>query len=236
MVESKPSPGLRSQLAAQRRLRVAGGGRAHRSRIRSNIYTGLLIFIVVIGVPLLGIPSVRNRLYARVHSVYGALGPLPFKPSPAWAKVGENRYPVPVEFERPRPQASGVILLPNTVIRMGGDVHVGESARAQAKVETSREPEAADSAAPEFRQGKSEQEAYDLLLKSNEAIAGLIKGNSAALRFKSWSGAKVADDAFLVNVSFLQVSDNTEVQYIWRINLVSKEITPLSRNARALSK
>ena len=196
-----------------------------------------MIFVVVIGVPLLGIPSVRNRLYTRVHSVYGAFGPLALKIPPAWGKVGENRHPVPVEFERPvvsRPEFPKLVTMPNTVFRLGGDVAVKGSKRADPQGESTPESEPTAPADPVYGQGKPEQEAYDLLLKSSELISGLTKGSNVGLRFKTW-GAAMVDDAFLVKLTFVQTSDNSEVQYIWRVKPVSKEISPLSRNARALS-
>lgn len=205
--------------------------------IQNRVYTGLMIFVVVIGVPLLGIPSVRNRLYTRVHSVYGAFGPLALKIPPAWAKVGENRYPVPVEFERPvvsRPELPRLVTMPNTVIRLGGDVPVKGSKGADSQGEATQQSAATAPADPVYGQGKAEQEAYDLLLKSNETISGLVKGGNAGLRFKIWGAAKEGDDSFLVRLTFVQTSDNSEVQYIWRVK-PPKEVTPLSRNARALS-
>jgi hypothetical protein len=125
--------------------------------------------------------------------------------------------------------------MPNTVIRLGGDVAVKGSKPADSRGEAPQESEATAPADPVYGQGKPEQEAYDLLLKSNEAISGLIKGSSVGLRFKTWGAAKIDDDAFLVRLTFVQTSDNSEVQYIWRVKPVSKEISPLSRNARVLS-
>jgi len=125
--------------------------------------------------------------------------------------------------------------MPNTVIRIGGDVAVGGSKRADSKVEATQDSEPTTPADPVYGQGKPEQEAYDLLLKSNEALSGLIKGSNTGQRFKTWGAAKIEEDAFLVKLTFVQTSDNSEVQYIWRVKPASKEISPLSRNARALS-
>ena len=222
-------------MSAHRRFDI---GSARVPGIQNRFYTALLIFVVVIGTPLLGIPSVRHRLYTRVHSVYGAFGPLALKIPPAWAKVGENRHPVPLEFERPvvsRPESPKLVIMPDTVIRLGGDVPVRGSKQADSKSEAPEESDATTPADPVYGQGKAEQEAYDLLLKSNEAISGLTKGSISGLRFKSWGAAKVDDDAFLVKLTLVQASDNSEVQYIWRVKPASKEISPLSRNARTLS-
>jgi len=233
--ERKKPPEPQAQVTAYRQFDVRG---VRIPGIQNRFYTGLMIFVVVIGVPLLGIPSVRNRLYTRVHSVYGAFGPLALKIPPAWSKVVENRHPVPVEFERPvvsRPEFPRLVTMPDTVIRLGGDVPVKGSVRADSQGEVTPESEATAPADPVYGQGKPEQEAYDLLLKSNEVISGLIKGSNVGLRFKTWGAAKVEDDAFLVKLAFVQTSDNSEVQYIWRVKPISKEISPLSRNARALS-
>jgi hypothetical protein len=214
-------------------------GRSHISRAQSRVYTGLLVVVVVIGIPILGIPSLRHRLYTRIHALYEATGPV--ASPPIWAKVGENRYPFPAEFERPvvtrSPSAlPGMIDLANRVYRPPPpppDTPSSPPPEPQNLPETSPSD---DETQPEFRQGKIEQEAYDILLRSSETIAGMVKGGNPSLRFKAWSAAKRSADAFLVDLTFTQFPDNKEVHYIWEVKMSSKEVKPESYNARALAR
>jgi hypothetical protein len=216
-------------------------GLSHISRLQTRIYTGLLVVVAVIGIPMLGIPSLRHRLYTRIHALYEATGPL--SSPPIWAKVGENRHPFPAEFERPvvtrSPSAlPGMIDLANRVYRPpetlpSPDAPSTPAPESQGLPETTATD---DQATPEFRQGKIEQEAYEILLRSNETIAAMVKGSNPSLRFKLWYAAKRSADAFLVDLIFTQVSDNKEVHYIWEVKISSKEVKPESYNARALAK
>src|SRR5438876_4138752 len=99
-----------------------------RFRARYRVYMGLLLFVAIAGLPLIAVPVLRHRLSARVQSLREALGPLPIKPAPAWAKVGENRYPFPAELARPvpNPQYSDVIDMSHMVYRPRGAVAVPE--------------------------------------------------------------------------------------------------------------
>jgi hypothetical protein len=216
-------------------------GLSHISRAQSRIYMGLLLVVVVIGIPILGIPSLRHRLYTRIHALYEATGPL--ASPPIWAKIGENRHPFPAEFERPVVTRSplslpGMIDLTNRVYRPPVTVPPSDAPGAPAP-ESQSLPETSASdeqAAPEFKQGKIEQEAYDILLRSSEPIAALVKGSDPSLRFKLWYAAKRSADAFLVDLIFTQVPDNKEVHYIWEVKVSSKEVKPESHNARALAR
>src|SRR5437773_9363189 len=199
---------------------------------------GLLLFVVIAGLPLTTVPVLRHRFSARVQSLREALGHLPIKPAPAWAKVGENRSPFPAELARPvpNPQYSDVIDMSHMVYRPRGAVAVPER-----PVQNERESAAKDEplngeAPPEFRQGKVEREAYDLLLKSNATVAGMVNGSNPGLRFKTWTAAKAEEDAYLVDLTFTQLSDSAELHYNWRVKLSTKEMTPLSHHARSLSK
>jgi hypothetical protein len=132
----------------------------------------------------------------------------------------------------------GMIDLTNRVYRPPVTVPPSDAPGAPAP-ESQSLPETSASdeqAAPEFKQGKIEQEAYDILLRSSEPIAALVKGSDPSLRFKLWYAAKRSADAFLVDLIFTQVPDNKEVHYIWEVKVSSKEVKPESHNARALAR
>jgi hypothetical protein len=70
-------------------------------KARQRIYEGLLIFVVVIGLPIVGVPSLRECLSQRVLAFkmvisYNSIVPVTLK-------VGENKQPFPAEYERPAP-------------------------------------------------------------------------------------------------------------------------------------
>lgn len=205
---------------------------------RGRFNLGLLIFVAVIGLPILAVPGLRARLSERTQAFYMAFGPPKFKPTPAWAKVGENRYPVPEEYVRPtvrHPAFSGVVRLPGVIYGSGGDNAIGKTSEG---AETPGPPSIsqAGSEAPQFRQGKQEQEAYDLLLTSNETVAGMVRGSNPVLTFKSWSAALQEEDAYLVDLTFLRGPEKAEVHYIWRVEVQNKKISPMSHEARSLSR
>jgi hypothetical protein len=239
-MESRELSSLKHQ-AVPMRSEQGFWGLSHISRVQARVYMVLLVVVVVIGLPLLGIPSLRHRLYMRIHALYEATGPL--ASPPIWAKVGENRHPFPAEFERPVVTRSplalpGMIDLTNRVYRPPGtspppDASSTPAPESQSLPETSASD---DQAPPEFKQGKIEQEAYDILLRSSEPIAALVKGSDPSLRFKLWYAAKRSADAFLVDLIFTQVPDNKEVHYIWEVKVSSKEVKPESYNARALAR
>ena len=213
-----------------------------RFQFHYRLYLALLLFVVIAGLPIVSFPALRGRLSTRVQTLREALGPLSIKSAPAWAKVGENRYPFPKELERPvvlRPQFTGVVDMTHLVFRATKDGAVQATTRAGGSEQIgagSSEPAAGGEAAPEFRQGKIEQEAYDLLLNSNSTVSGMVKGSDPALRFKTWKAAKAEVDSYLVDLTFIQSADNTEAHYIWKVNLGTKQIIPESRLARTLPK
>ena len=79
-----------------------------------------------------------------------------------------------------------------------------------------------------------EQQAYDLLLKSNATVAGMVQGNNPSLRFKSWDAASRGDDTYRVRLKF-QSNGNPDEEYIWQVKIQANQVTPLSYNARSIS-
>jgi hypothetical protein len=206
-----------------------------------RVYRVLLVFVVAVGLPILALPALRHRLSGRVALLREAMGPPALKQPPAWAKVGENRYPFPTELERPVPRstlhADGVFALPGYVYRPPPSQPWSSSA-APSEAESSSAGAATEGAPPEYRQGKAEAEAFDLV-KGRPAVGALLGGSNPALRFKNWGAARRENDAFWVDLTFLDSSEPgaaREVHYIWKVDLASREVTPLSHNARALPK
>ncbi len=239
---TEESEDLKDQAAHLRAYPVSANQRPARAdRFRDWFYLGLLAFVVVVGLPIVGVPSLRHRLAGRVQELRTAMSTDSSRPAPLTARVGENQDPLPKEYELPVLPRQPLLATPaEHLYRM-------ESGRKAEPVQTSEPRTTAPSdsdpsgsqaasadAEPVYRQGKLEQEAYDVLLKSSDLVAGMVQGKDPSLRFKSWSAAKTEDDAFLVRLVFTK--DNAEVPYIWQVKVVSKQITPLSYSARSLTK
>jgi hypothetical protein len=239
------------------------------------VYSSLLIFVVVLGAPMLGAPSLRHRLRERVQTLRSAFLGEPVVQAPLMALVGENQEPFPREYERPAARPAFVALTgapaqrrPYRIIIGGGEttppaaetapqsgarppVRIGTGGSGSAPPGSRGEPQlivrASAAAAgaqpapeagsdPEYRQGKSEQEAYDHLVNANSVLAGLIKGKDPALKYQDWSAANMGADTFYVMVTFAQTADGVAVKYIWSVKAMTKEIVPLSSAARSISK
>jgi hypothetical protein len=226
-------------------------------RIRRRISTGLLLFVVVVGLPIVGIPALRQRLSTRILALKSAMaGSI----KPATLVVGANHEPLPPEYRASAPPAPSLPVFPqlkNKVYSMDSPVpgtpssppvKLRYSARAgkievlPSPAEKEAEPaEQADaqpvpSTEPElkYQKGKAEQDAYNLLLQSNATVAAMVQGSNPSLKFKSWDAANRGEDTYWVRLKFQSAGDQDE-DYIWVVKLQSNEVTPLSHNARSIS-
>ncbi len=238
-----------------------------RPRYHGRIYVGLLIFVVVLGLPMLGVPSVRLLLRSRIAALRSAFLGERAPQVLATVRVGENREPFPHEYEHPQTSASYLAQFavseprrPFVINDQGGLVRPepraprlkgaegGVSSPAGSRAETQPPPQPTAAAPaqgqgapdaggqPVYRKGQSEQEAYDFLLASNQALAGLVKGSDPTLKFQDWGAASMGENTYYVMVTFAQTADNMTRQYIWSVKVSTKEVTPLSSYARSISK
>jgi hypothetical protein len=221
--------------------------------IRSRLYTGVLIFIVAVGLPIIGVPKLRQRLAGRVQVLHRAWrGPLI---NLVTLKVGENNEPFPEEYVSPNsgvasvPQFAPVQLMPHPSLQTA--VHIsdkvsrptaGQPAKevplkaGDSAVNQAADQQATDSG-PQFQQGKVEKEAYDLLIQSDTPLSDMVSGKNPAFRFKSWSAAKRQEEgSYLVDLAFTKMPEDQEEHFIWQVNLLSKQITPMSYNAKNIPK
>ena len=221
---------------------------------RLRVYTGLLLFIVIAGLLLVSIPSLRRRLSTRSHELIAAISG---ETKPAGVQIGSIKEPQPELFKVPIPSVPHPFTLPQALksFNFGGSQKPAPSAPAMArKPVLSYEPihlsptrkdapefsENVDKTAPNaeeseviFKQGKSEQEAYDILLQKSSAVAGLVHGSDPSIKFIAWDAANRQDDVYLVRLKF--TNEGVESIYIWQIKLQLKEVTPLSSNAKSIS-
>jgi hypothetical protein len=221
---------------------------------RNQFYTGLLIFVVVIGLPIVSVPHLRNRLSTRIMMLKTAAAG---NVTPAVAQVGANQDPFPAEYEKPGPPVYEAFRLPPAapIIPQTPGVYIPSSADAAktpasgaldlemsqpptegegSMAQDEAMPDEAQEPGPEYQQGEIEREVYDLLLQSNPKIAEMVRGSNPSMIFDSWDAAYRGDDIYWVRVNF-RLEDNSIREYIWEVKLDAKEVMPLSYYARAVS-
>lgn len=221
--------------------------------MRSRVYKGLLLFIILVGLPTIAIPKLRNRLSNRIQILRAAWMQ---NEQPAITQAGANTNPFPQEYERPavpnrdKTKLSAIAnpsVMQKTSVSEDSPIKVvkilqsskQKAGKSSAVSDNDSENEAISSedsanSLPQYNQGKNEREAYELVLKSNKTLATMVKGENPALHWKSWGAAHRGDDNYWVRVIFLN-QDKTEIEYIWQVKLTSGEISPLSYNARSIS-
>ncbi len=235
------------------------GAASRRPHYHSKTYLGLLIFVVCVGLPIVGVPAARQRLTTRIGALKAAIrGELP-PAALALARVGDNHEPFPREYEHPQVKPAILAKLeamqkkPQVIVMDQGDAPA--AARPPVKITygargtgtDTGKPDAQAAAAgetvqvatpgePNYQKGKNEQEAYDILVNSNQTLAGMIKGSDPSLKFQDWSAANMGENNYYVMVTFLQASDKVARKYIWSVKISSKEVTPLSSYAMSISK
>jgi len=222
-----------------------------RGRGRRQVYWGLLTFVVAAGLPMIGAPSLRARLKTRVETLRDAATGVPEAPAPVIARVGENHEPFPKEYEHPSPPPSYFPKMQSQLPRQPYRIVAGAPVTtAPAAVLDAPQPAVAPAGGaatagqtppeaggePQFKKGQTEQEAYDILVNSNQTLAGMIKGSDPKLKFQDWAAASLGGDSYYVMVTFVQASGNVPQKYIWRVRVQSKEVVPESSLARSISK
>jgi hypothetical protein len=218
-------------------------------------YTGLLLFIIMVGLPIVAIPSLRDRLSERIFVLKTAISG---EIMPATAQVGSNPGGFPKEYEAPAPaafhpfaQASAegknyTTIAPGVIAIKPRDasrrLRIPEAPSSEAGSELPLEPEiqstptVSKAAEPEvqFKQGSGEKDAYTLLMRSSTSIAGLVRGSNPSLRFVTWGAVHKGEDVYWVRLKFQSLETPGEVDYIWEVKLQTSEVIPLSYNAKSV--
>lgn len=234
-------------------------------RVRYRFYMSLLAFVVAVGLPIVSIPALKHRLAGRVQTLREAMAGGTIKPAVVRVGENKEPFPSEYEKKFSPPNYpklpayfaasqgySGPVVSPSPAperssssapVRSARTIRIPKVPAAAESQPTSatdaQEQAAADTAGaeaqPKYQQGTMEQEAYNLLMKSNPTISGMVQGSNPALRFKAWDALKREEDAYWVRLTFVSVPGNTDVEYIWQVKLLTKQITPLSYNARSLA-
>jgi hypothetical protein len=224
------------------------------SRIGKAGYTGWLLFVVIGGLPIVAIPSLRDRLSERIFTLKAAISG---EIMPATAPVGANPGGFPKEYETPEPAAFSpfspapgerktyTLIAPGLIApeirkvpkRMRIlEVPSGESLGMLLPPETPAAPAVSKTPDPEiqFRQGTGEKDAYNLLMRSSTSISGLVRGSNPSLHFVSWGAMQKGEDVYWVRLKFQSEETPGEVDYIWEVKLQTSEVIPLSYNAKSV--
>ena len=237
--------------------------RLRRYMTRDLFYMVLAAFVLLAGFSIGAIPSLRHKLTARVFTLRAALvgekkplsaqvgqNPEPLPPEfqrPAPPEQRPIQLP-PLEriftAEKHAPAQSSSSPSPISSPRI---LHIpGKVAKGEAPEENTRQAqnteagpagavnESSSGTELKYQKGQMEQQAYDLLLKSNPTVAGMVQGSNPSLHFKSWDAANRGDDTFWVRLKF-QSNGNPEEEYIWQVKVQANQVTPLSYNARSIS-
>jgi hypothetical protein len=223
---------MRDQASAIRRQWSGNitGKTASRTISGLRFYLALVLFINLVGLPILGISSLRHRLQTRVQLLATAMFNDSYGADPIVVGVGESG-PFPEEYQT---QELGHL----DVVPMASIVYMTVERETQPVVDMTMTdtivPEESDSQ-PDYSQGELEREAYELLLSSNEKVAAMVKGSDPGLSFQSWAAAPMEGGIFWVNLTFTLVASGLDAQYIWKVDLSSKRVEPLSSNARSIT-
>jgi hypothetical protein len=230
---------------------------AHHSRVSlvpKGGYTGLLLFVIIVGLPIVAIPSLRNRLSERIFVLKAALSG---DVMPATAQVGANHSVFPKEYEASAPEGfrpfspaltqkkSYTMIAPGLIapdtLKVPRRMRIVETPSGKApdallEPEITAAPAVAKESEPEvkFQQGAGEKDAYTLLLRSSTAIAGLVQGSKPSQHFVSWGAARKGEDVYWVRLKFQTEETPGEVDYIWEVKLKTSEVIPLSYNAKSV--
>jgi hypothetical protein len=234
-------PDLRMQAASLRHGGLSGRRKSTRYYVAAyRIYFGLLLFVVLAGLPITGVPSLRHRLASRVQTLREAWSSSGRSAAPpVVARVGENTEAFPKEYEIPLQtwgKGAGMLEMRMPVFRAGGQPGAQQEAPKTPAEETSEPAEpGTGEVAVTYQQGDAERVAYQALLKANQTMSDMVQGKDPSLRFVRWAAARREEDTYWVDLTFKSSSDGTEAHYIWQVTVTSGSVTPLSARARAIT-
>lgn len=218
---------------------------------RAKFHLSLLFFILIVGTTILGVAVLRQRLIHRTAALYTAIVG---NRGPVTAEIGDDQAPYPEEYKRPEhsfPNAGQT--LPNdwmfTVPSGNTDQESGsetglitpqveeeltEPATAHAEDKSEDTNSASAVSGLEYSTGEAALNAYVLLLETYPKVAEMVEDGNPALHFQSWGGVQRDDNMYWVRLIF-KTDEGLEVEYIWQVNMQSKQVLPLSHNARTIS-
>jgi hypothetical protein len=94
-MDSKANANANNQAEISTKSQNHETGWSRYNRNRRCLYLGILIFVVIVGLPMAAVPSLRYRLKTRIETLRSAYLGEPAVQPPALARIGENRQPFP---------------------------------------------------------------------------------------------------------------------------------------------
>ena len=224
------------------------------NRRRRWIYNGLLIFVVVAGILLVGLPQLHTRLFDRIHLLRRAAAG---ETRPDILSMGENIIPYPEEFtrsvspENPNAPRSAILRSTSLSVEPAEPVEPVDTVRRRRLTVPSQggtpysDTQSTDSDAdltPRFQQGATEKEAFEKVLTANATLSGMMDGSNPQMRFKAWGAAHRGEGLYWVRVVFTSTAGTEDandaagkdVEYIWQVEDATDKVTALNFNARSL--
>jgi hypothetical protein len=236
--------------------------RLRRHLTRDLFYAALAAFVLLAGLSIGAIPPLRHRLTSRVFTLGAALvgekrplsaqvgqnlEPLPpefQRPAPAAPRslqlpplerifTADKRTPAQPASSHGAPGSPRSLHIPGKVAQSEAPEDNTRQAQNTEAGQSGSTSESASESEIKYQKGQMEQQAYDLLLKSNPTVAGMVQGSNPSLHFKSWDAASRGDDTYWVRLKF-QSDGNPDEEYIWQVKIQANQVTPLSYNARSI--
>lgn len=191
--------------------------------------------------------ALRQRLISRLGLLYNAVQQSPeenLKPTVvvlAERNIPEKFIPVPqLPPQRPLPPSIKIVGQPPApASRAEQQPPSSSTAEPLARLVRARRPAAQEQAgeqpAPPPSLESEKKQAYEILLAERRNLAELARNSNPELEFKRWEVLKVEGDNFWIDVVFLDKKSGREVHYVWQVNSYTREVRPLSHEARSLA-
>lgn len=79
-----------------------------------------------------------------------------------------------------------------------------------------------------------QESARQVVLDKSPALAKLITEQDGNTVYRGWKAEEEGGDSYRVTFTFLDQGAGTPMQYVWKVNLTSRTIQPLSYYSRKL--
>lgn len=181
--------------------------------------------------------ALRQRLISRLGLLYNAVRQSPEENlRPTVVVLAERNIP---EKFIPVPQLPPQRPLPPSIKIVGQPPAPASRAEPLARLVRARRPAAQEQAGeqptPPPSLESEKKQAYEILLAERRNLAELARNSNPELEFKRWEVPKVEGDNFWIDVVFLDKKSGREVHYVWQVNSYTREVRPLSHEARSLA-
>lgn len=158
---------------------------------------------------------------------FGSRAPAP--PAPA-AKTQPPTAPAAAQPARIEPRA------PAAAAPARGPKLIRETAPAAGApaARSAVEPQAPAPAQSSVAETARQEGARQIVLEKSSALAKLITEQNDSAVYRGWKAEGDGAEAYRVTFTFLDATSGTPLQYVWKVNLASRTVQPLSYYSRKL--